>query len=61
MSVGEYGQFGLAYRNRILGFTIRGVLNNPITEFAKVWRGTQAEYDLLTPDNNTIYIITSAS
>ena len=28
---------------------------------ANIWRGTQAEYDLLTPDNNTIYIITSAS
>ena len=26
-----------------------------------IWRGTQAQYDLLTPDSNTIYIITSAS
>lgn len=26
-----------------------------------IWRGTQAQYDLLTPDDNTIYIITSAS
>lgn len=26
---------------------------------ANIWRGTQAEYDLIqTPDNNTIYIIT---
>ena len=28
---------------------------------ATIWRGTQAQYDLLTPDSNTIYIITSAS
>jgi hypothetical protein len=27
----------------------------------QIWRGTQAQYDLLTPDDNTIYIITSAS
>lgn len=27
---------------------------------ANIWRGTQAEYDLLTPDNNTIYIIIPA-
>ena len=26
-----------------------------------IWRGTQAQYDLLTPDNNTIYIIEAAS
>ena len=27
---------------------------------ANIWRGTQAEYDLInTPDDNTIYIITS--
>lgn len=26
-----------------------------------IWSGTQAQYDLLTPDSNTIYIITSAS
>ena len=29
---------------------------------ANIWRGTQAEYDLIqTPDNNTIYIIQAAS
>lgn len=29
---------------------------------ANIWRGTQAEYDLIqTPDNNTIYIIQEAS
>ena len=28
---------------------------------ANIWSGTQAQYDLLTPDDNTIYIITSAS
>ena len=28
---------------------------------ANIWRGTQAEYDLLTPDNNTIYIIIPTS
>lgn len=29
---------------------------------ANIWRGTQAEYDLInTPDNNTIYIIISTS
>ena len=29
---------------------------------ANIWRGTQAQYDAITtPDNNTIYIITSAS
>lgn len=28
---------------------------------ANIWRGTQAEYDLLTPDDNTIYIIIPAS
>lgn len=27
----------------------------------QIWSGTQAQYDLLTPDSNTIYIITSAS
>lgn len=26
---------------------------------ANIWRGSQADYDLLTPDDNTIYIITS--
>ena len=25
---------------------------------AEIWHGTQAEYDLLTPDPNTIYVIT---
>lgn len=28
---------------------------------ANIWSGTQAEYDLLTPDPNTIYVITPAS
>jgi hypothetical protein len=29
---------------------------------AKIWRGTQAQYNAITtPDDNTIYIITSAS
>lgn len=27
---------------------------------ANIWSGTQAEYDLLTPDPNTIYVITPA-
>ena len=27
---------------------------------ANIWRGTQAEYDLLTPDDNTIYVIIPA-
>ena len=27
---------------------------------ANIWRGTQDEYDLITPDDNTIYIITPA-
>lgn len=27
----------------------------------KIWCGTQAEYDLLTPDANTLYFITEAS
>ena len=30
------------------------------SSLAKVWRGTQAQYDAITtPDNNTIYIITA--
>jgi hypothetical protein len=45
-----------SYRTR--GQFVRGVLNvNPV---AKIWRGTQAQYDAITnPDNNTIYIITA--
>jgi len=58
------------------GLPVRGVLDYPVMALtlpvspdeksawngkANIWRGTQAQYDLLTPDNNTIYIITAAS
>ena len=32
-----------------------------LSGYAKLWTGTQAQYDLLTPDSDTIYIITAAS
>ncbi len=32
-----------------------------LSGYAKLWTGTQAQYDLLTPDSDTIYIITSVS
>ena len=36
-----------------------GVINQSNTSSAvKVWTGTKAEYDLLTPDSNTVYNIT---
>ena len=57
------------------GLPVRGVLDYPVMALtlpvspdektawngkANIWRGTQAEYDLIqTPDNNTIYIITA--
>lgn len=42
------------------GYRIRPVLDGAPTNHAKVWRGTQAQYDAITnPDNNTIYIITA--
>jgi hypothetical protein len=44
------------------GYRIRPVLDGAPTNHAKVWRGTQSQYDAITtPDDNTIYIITSAS
>jgi len=61
---------------RFYGFAVRAVtsqanlVGNTITKMerniwnnkANIWRGTQAEYDLInTPDDNTIYIIISAS
>ena len=32
-----------------------------LSGYAKLWSGTQAQYDLLTPESDTIYIITAAS
>lgn len=32
-----------------------------LSGYAKIWSGTQAQYDLLTPESDTIYIITAAS
>lgn len=51
----------ISYINPINDISIRPVLDGTPTNHAKIWRGTQAQYDLLTPDDNTIYIITSAS
>ena len=31
-----------------------------LSGYAKIWSGTQAQYDLLTPESDTIYIITSS-
>jgi hypothetical protein len=38
---------------------LSGQANNQLTSGALIWSGSQAEYDLLTPNANTIYIITS--
>jgi len=41
---------------------MRLVLDRTPINIPQIWRGTQAQYDAITtPDDNTIYIITSAS
>ena len=63
----SYRYFGFAVRAvtsqaNLVGNTITKTERNIWNNKANIWRGTQAEYDLIqTPDNNTIYIITSVS
>lgn len=49
--------------NKVFKVAITGDYNDLINKptIPTIWSGTQAQYDLLTPDSNTIYIITSAS